>query len=149
KEIRDEKFLGIINKADYRISLRKDLILWPKWKQMYKYVNPTKRWKLSTKELSEIFFLLIKYQFSKQLWINSGVEYEIFNNLLKKPEPPPSEFVEDFRKWTLASQFSNSCAYMGYVLTSNLGVRWSRRSFEDRTEPPSTTAFVTVYVGPE
>jgi hypothetical protein len=146
---RDEKFLGIINKADYEIPLRKDLTLWPKWKQVYKYVNPTERWKLKTKELSEIFFLLITYRFSKQLRINSGVEYEIFNNLLKKPEPPPSEFVEDFRKWTLASQFSNSCAYMGYVLTSNLGVRWNRRSFEGRTEPPGTTAFVTVYVGPE
>lgn len=146
---RDEKFLGVINKANYRIPIGRSVDLWPKWKQMFQYRTPTDPRGLKTKELSEILSLLIRYQFSSQLWINSGVEYEIFNNLQEKPDPPPPGFVEDFRKLTLAFQLSNTCDYLGYRLTSNAGIRRTRRSFEGQPAETNTMAFVSVYVGSE
>jgi hypothetical protein len=145
---RDEKFFGIINKADYRIPIGGSLYFWPKWKQLFQYRRPTNPRTLRTKERSEIFSLLIRYQFSRQLWIHSGVEYEIFNNLQGKPDPPPPGYVDDFGKRTLAFQLSNTCDYLGYRLTSNAGIRRTRRSFEKESET-NTVAFVSVFVGSE
>ena len=146
---RDRVFFGVINKADYKISLlRGNLTLWPKWKQIYKFLCPTDPQKLRTKELSEIFFFLTRYQFSQDLRLDLGVEYEIFNNLIKKPTPPPPGFVEDFQMLTLAAQFSNTHDYMGYALTSNVGVRWTRRSIGGKIEK-NTIAFVNLYAGVE
>ena len=148
EEKRDRKFLGVINKADYKVPIGKSLSLWPRWKQIYKYEVPTEPWALKIEELSEIFSLLATYRFSQQLRLESGVEYEVFDNLLKKPEPPPPGFVEDFRKLTLALQISNTSSYMGYKLTSNAGVRRTERRFGKEKET-NTMAFVTVYVGME
>jgi hypothetical protein len=145
---RNEKFLGIIGKADYKIQIGKDLTVWPKWKQMLASRIPTEPRKLRTKDLSEIFFGVLRYRFNQQLWITSGTEIEIFNNLQKKPQPPPPGFMEDFKRLTLAFQLSNRCDYLGYRLTSNAGIRWTRRGFERYTET-GTVAFVSVYVGAE
>ena len=140
------KFLGIISKADYKIPMGKDLSIWPKWKQMLAFRTPTDPRRLETKDLSEIFFLVVRYQFSHPLWITSGVEFELFNNLEEEPDPLPPGFVQDFDRWTLAFQLSNQCDYMGYRLTSNAGVRWTRRDFEGDSTT-NTMAFVSVYAG--
>jgi len=145
---RDRKFFGMINKADYKIQLFKNLSIWPRWKQMYRYEVPTEPWALKRKELSEIFSLLLTYTFTEQLRLESGVEYEIFDNLMRKPQPPPPGFVEDFGRLTLAFQISNTSSYMGYKLTSNAGVRRMERRVGGQKET-NTMAFVTVYVGME
>lgn len=142
---RDRQFLGIINKADYPIRL-KSLTLWPKWKQMYQNVTPTEPGALKIRELSEILSFLATYRISAGLSLISGAEYEIFNNLLEKPDPLPPEFVEDYERLTLAFQVSNASDYMGYSLTTNIGMHWERKSFETGSRT-NTLTFVTFYAG--
>lgn len=143
---RDRRFLGIVNKADYPIRLE-SLTLWPKWKQMYKRVTPTQPGALKTKDLSELFSFLVTYRLSTTLSIISGAEYEIFRNLLDKPKPVPPEYEEDHERSTLAFQISNVSDYLGYQLTTNLGVLWERREFETGARRTNTMIFVNFFAG--
>ena len=142
---RDRRFLGIINKADYPIRL-KGLTLWPKWKQMYKRVTPTQPDVLKSKHLSELFSFLATYPLSNTLSITSGAEYEVFDNLLEKPQPVPPEYEEDYQRLTLAFQISNVSDYMGYRLTTNLGALWEKKRFEAGSST-NTMTFVSFYAG--
>jgi hypothetical protein len=143
---RDERLLGVINKADYPVFLGKNFTLWPKWKQTYMRRVPTDRSKILTNELSEIFFLMEKYVFTRQFWLESGIEYEIFRNLLEKPKVPPPNYIDDFRRITLAAQLASVTDYLGYKLTSHIGAEWDQQRFEEVIET-NLVVFVRVFAG--
>ncbi|NKB70273.1 MAG: hypothetical protein GKR89_24650 [Candidatus Latescibacteria bacterium] len=144
---RDESFFGLVLKADYPIQLTDNLRLTPRWKQLLTRRTPTDQLQLKTNDLSEIFFLMANYDVipGKLFW-ESGVEWELFNNLRDKPDPAPPAFVEDFNTLTLASQFTNISDYQGYRMTNKLGVRWQRRDLDEGSET-NFLAFLTVYAG--
>jgi len=146
--MRNQEFFGLINKADYPLRITKRFVLWPKWKSMYQRVFPTDPAQLETKELSEIGFLVGKYSILEKTWLELGVEYTIFNNLLREPTVLPPGFKRDYKGLVLAFQFSNTSDYLGYRFTSNLGFRWERKSYEYGKEIGSTF-FVRMFAGAE
>ena len=58
---RNEKFLGLINKADYRIRLGESVSLWPQWKQTLSIRTPSEKREPRSRDLSEVFFLLLSF----------------------------------------------------------------------------------------
>jgi hypothetical protein len=145
-EKRNEKFLGLINKADYRLPLGANWELWPQWKQLLALRTPTEPRKPRTRELSEILFLLLNWRISRSLWVGAGTEYELFRNLKKRPAVLPAGYQDDASRLTLGLQFSNTSDYLGYRLTSNLGLRWVRRSQQGEAET-NAMAFVDIFAG--
>ena len=131
---RDQNLFGLVTKADYTIDLGPLWNIQPKWKQLYMRKTPSRSDQLKTRELSEIFFLVNKNVLTKTLWLESGIEYEIFRNLRSLPDPVPVGYIDDFEQFVLATQFTNESAYLGYQLTANLGFRWERRNFRDESE---------------
>jgi hypothetical protein len=143
---RDERFFGLVNKADYRIVLSEALQVQPQWKQLLSIHTPTRASDLKTRELTELFFLLLNYRLSPSANLGTGVEYEVFANLRTTPQVLPAGFQPDFRRWTLATQYSIRSAYQGYEITSNVGFRWGRRSMSGVADS-NVMAFVNVYAG--
>ena len=143
---RNRKFLGLINRADYPISLGANLGVRPQWKQTLAIVTPTAKIDSKTRDLSEVFFLLLDYRISKALWLGMGMEYELFENLKKRPEILPPNYQDDFSRFTLGMQFSNNSDYLGYSLTANIGLRWLRRSSRGESST-NAVAFVEMFAG--
>ena len=143
----DERFLGLINKADRQFWATPTVSLWPQWKQRFSSRTPTNPRERSTRDLAELFFFLVNYHISPQLTLGFGTEYELFNNLKSRPEGGAVDYQDDFSRLTLASQFSNQAAYLGYELTANIGIRWTRRSVHGEEADTNTMIFVDVFAG--
>ena len=90
--------------------------------------------------------LTSKYFILPTTFIEYGVEWNLFNNLEKRPEILPPGYVDDFTGTVLAFQLSNRSAYLGYSLTMNTGFRWERRAYEVDTETNSLL-FIRVFAG--
>lgn len=143
---RDQRLFALVTKADYALPIGTEMTLQPKWKQLYLRQTPAGRDKLKTDELSEIFFLVDQYKLTNSLWLESGVEYEIFRNLIERPDPIPPGYNDDFDQLVLAAQFANESAYLGYKMVANVGGRWERKSFRKETET-NTVLFIEVFAG--
>ncbi|MBI2505371.1 MAG: hypothetical protein HYW07_19325 [Candidatus Latescibacteria bacterium] len=139
-------FLGLINKIDYPISLTPNLSFWPRWKSIYRKVNPTYSTELEISEWSQFYTLTSKYYVLPSTFLEYGVEFNVFRNLKKKPEVVPPGFVEDFTGTVLALQISNRSDYLGYAITMNTGFRWERRAFKEATDTGSLL-FVRAFAG--
>jgi hypothetical protein len=146
EDIRDRSFLGMVNKAEYPFEIKKWSLL-PRWKQLYDSTVPSQREELKTRELTEIFSFMIKRDFSANIRFTAGTEYEIFENLRKRPDPLPPGYLEDSNTWTLAGQISNFSAYQGYLITSNVGLQWSRQDVAAAPAASELFSFITVYAG--
>ena len=143
----NERFLGLINKADRQFWATQTVLLWPQWKQRFSSRTPTNPRERSTRDLAELFFFLVSYSISPQMTLGLGSEYELFNNLKSRPEGGAVDYQDDFSRLTLASQFSNQAAYLGYELTANIGIRWTRRSVHGEDADTNTMIFVDVFAG--
>jgi hypothetical protein len=97
--------------------------------------------------LTEILSLQFIRPFNRSISFIAGAEYEIFNNLRKKPDPLPSGFKLDSNTWILAGQIANRSAYLGYDLTTNVGVRWIRRDIQASPASSELLSFITVFAG--
>ncbi|MSR83232.1 MAG: hypothetical protein EXS58_09965 [Candidatus Latescibacteria bacterium] len=139
-------FLGLINKLDYPISVTSNLSFWPRWKSVYRKVNPTFSTELEISEWSQFYMLTSKYFVRPSTFIEYGVEFNIFRNLKKKPEIVPPGFVDSFTSTVLALQVSNRSDYLGYSITLNTGFRAERRVYADVTDTGSLL-FVRVFAG--
>ncbi len=145
-ELRDQSFLGIITKGEYSTGIAKwDLI--PKWKQIFQSRTPAQRNSLEIRELTEIFSLQAVRRINRNMSFIAGTEYEIFNNLRDKPDPLPSGYLLDGTSWVLAGQIANESAYLGYALTTNVGVRWIRSDFDESPASSELLSFISVYAG--
>ena len=144
--LRDRSFLGFMAKGEYPLSFRQ----WdfrPRWKQLYSKRVPARRADLKTEELTEILSIQGSRSLTRNLSLIAGAEYEIFSNLRKKPDPLPSGYLMDGNTLVLAGQLSSSSAYLGYALTTNVGLRWIRRDFDGSKASSELLSFVTVYAG--
>ena len=147
-EMRDRRFLGIVNKGEYPLEFRQWTLL-PRWKQLYNNTVPTDREDLKLSELTEIFSFMMNRQFGANIRLTAGTEYEIFQNLRKRPDPLPPGYLEDSNTWTLATQLSNMSAYQGYMITANIGLQWARQDMAKAPAASELFSFITVYVGLE
>ena len=142
----DRLFLGMINKVDYPVPITDNLSLWPRWKSIYRKINPTFSTELDITEWSQFYMLTSKYFILPTTFLEYGVEWNLFRNLEKRPEILPPGYIDDFTGTVLALQLSNRSAYLGYSLTMNTGFRWERRAFEEATETNSLI-FIRVFAG--
>ena len=105
---------------------------------------PTDKSLRSLREIEETFFLITRYAFLPDTFLDLGFEYSIFENLKRSPEVAQAGFIDDNRSLILAALFSNSSAYLGYKLTLNVGLQWQRQKFKEATLK-ETTALVRVF----
>ena len=148
---RDRSFFGLINKADYEFRLTESVTLWPKIKSTYQRTLPstiqTAKEVALTKSREETLFLVTRYSFLPQTWVDLGLEFSNFNNL-KDIENLQLGEDQDFKSTVLAVVVSNTSAYIGYRLTMNAGFQREKRTFDDASGLPDdteTTAFVRMY----
>jgi hypothetical protein len=141
---RDRSFLGVINKVDYTLKLREDLVFTPKWKSTFRRQVPTRRGLSTSRDLEETLFLITRYLLLPQSWIDVGFEFSFFENLKKRPRVPQLGFVDDFNSRIFAIMFSNTSAYLGYRLTMNAGLQREHRVLQHDTIN-SSTAFIRVF----
>ena len=144
--LRDQRFLGVITKGEYPVSIGRWHIL-SRWKQLYSSRIPASRGVLKTRDLTEIFSIQANRDINRNISFIAGVEFETFNNLRRKPDPLPPGYLLDGNTWVLAGQVANSSAYQGYALTTNVGVRWIRHDFDSSPSASELFSFITVFVG--
>ena len=141
---RNRRFLGLINKVDYKKPIGPTLTLWPKWKSTLRMEVPSKRGSRTQRNVEETLFLIGRYSFMEGTWIDLGYELSFFENLKKTPELAQADFVDDFRSTVFSILLSNSGPYLGYELTLNAGFQRERQKFEEATNKESI-AFVRVF----
>ena len=144
--LRNQRFLGMVNKAKYPLELRSwDLIL--NWKQLYSNKVPADRAAAKSEHLTEIFSLLAGRDITRNMSLMTGMEYEIANNLRDATEGLSQGSVEDGTVLILAAQVANNSAYQGYALTTNVGVQWTRENLESAPSSTRLSTFITVFAG--
>jgi hypothetical protein len=142
----DRLFLGLINKADYPLPVSDKLTFWPRWKSIFRKVDPRLAGESAVTEWSQFYMLTSQYFILPTTFVEYGVEFNLFSNLEKRPAIIPPGYVEDFTGTVLALQLTNRSSYLGYALTMNAGFLWERRAFEENTEANSLL-FVRVFAG--
>lgn len=96
-------FLGMTNRADYPIVLFENVQLWPRWKSIFRKINPTYATDLATTEWSHFFKLTSKYFVMPITSVEYGIEFDVFRDMEDKPEVVPAGFKEDFNATVLAA----------------------------------------------
>ena len=97
------------------------------------------------KEDTLILFLIGQTPILTGSEVQVGVEYTLFNQF--EEDAKALGLQEDFQELVLAVQYSNTGAYLGYALTTQLGVRINR--IDEKGQNPSTgiSQFITVIAG--
>ena len=143
---RDQSFLGVVNKGEYPLSFREWDFL-PRWKQLYSSRTPADQGVLETQELTEIFSLQATRAINDNISLTVGAEYELFYNLRERIVPLLPGYLEDGKTLILAGQVANSSSYLGYALTTNVGVRWVRQDLFATPPASDLFSFITVFAG--
>ena len=143
---RDQSFLGVVNKGEYPLSFREWDFL-PRWKQLYSSRTPADQGVLETQELTEIFSLQATRDINANIGLTVGAEYELFYNLRERIVPLLPGYLEDGKTLILAGQVANSSSYLGYALTTNVGVRWVRQDLFATPPASDLFSFITVFAG--
>ncbi len=143
---RDQRFLGVVNKGEYPLSFREWDFL-PRWKQLYSSRTPADQGVLETQELTEIFSIQATRDINDNIGLTVGAEYEFFYNLRERIVPLLPGYLEDGKTLILAGQVANSSSYLGYALTTNVGVRWVRQDLFATPSASDLFSFITVFAG--
>ena len=80
--------------------------------------------------------------------MQAGVEYTVFQQLRDSDKAVKEGLLDDFREIVGAAQFANNSNYLGYNLTTLMGLRLTRRAIDNETET-GRMAFATVFAGLE
>lgn len=146
EERRDQRFLGIVNKGEYPLSFNEWDFL-SRWKQLYSSRTPADPGVLATQELTEIFSLQATHDINNNIGVTVGAEYELFYNLRERTVPLLPGYLEDGKTLILAGQVANRSSYLGYALTTNVGVRWVRQDLFATPPASDLFSFITVFAG--
>ncbi len=137
----DYRFFGMINKAEYHGDFGRFKLL-PKVKNELRLETPLKGNDPVRKENTLILFLLARTHFLTRSDLQAGIEYTLFNQF---ENPAPAGLQDDYKEAVWALQFSNSGDYLGYKLTTQLGLRASRIDRKGEEAFTGVSQFVTVY----
>ena len=143
-ELRSRYFLGLISKADYVVRISEKLSFWPRWKSECRRQLPMRRDDLEQREVVETFFFTGRYLLLPTMWVDFGVERRLFANLVERPDVPPAGYREDYNSWVGAILYANVSDYLGYRVTTNVGVQVGRQELPEETVTESR-AFVRMY----
>ena len=141
----DGSFLGLINKAEYRLQLGK-LTLRPACKSEFRREVPVLRSQPERKEWSQLLLAVGRVSVLHSSYLEAGIEYHNFWQL-REPTPPGAE--DSFWETTTVAQLTNISDYQGYKLTTVLGFDVTRRYQEVEGTRTRTRGFLTVYAGVE
>ena len=123
-------FVGMINKAEY-VHLWRSLLLNPRFKSELLRVTPFSRSVDKRRSWDGILFLQAEIPVFQSSRIRLGWEQRFFTDLRgDEEEVQPGRRTGDFRGTALAAQLTNVSDYLGYALTTQVGMRVDRRSFE-------------------
>jgi len=134
----NEHFFGLINKVGYHVDLGY-LVLEPRWKSEYRHqsrdlVSADKR-----EEWTELLSVVTRFPILNRTFIEGGFEFLWFKDLLEKQN--------DLTSRVLAIQVTNKVAYLGYYLTTQMGVKFDRRKPRDVKARTTQESFITVFAG--
>ena len=138
--VQNEHFFGLINKASYRFDVGL-LELEPRWKSEYRHQSRDLVTAAEREELTELVSLLGRFPFMTKSFIEAGVEYLWLNDLREEQNNVTSR--------VLAVQFSNRVAYLGYNLTTQMGMKLDRRKPKGEEATTTQENFIIVYAGLE
>ena len=141
----DGSFLGLINKAEYRLQLGK-LTLSPAGKSEFRREIPVLSSQPERKEWSQLLLAVGRISVMRSSYLEAGIEYHNFRQL-RDPTPPGAE--DSFWETTTVAQLTNISDYQGYKLTTVLGFDVTRRYQEIEGTRTRTRGFLTVYAGVE
>ncbi len=133
----DRSFLGWIARADYRMPLGDTFVFTPKWKSTFRRQVPASLGAPTTSDVEQALFLLGRYSFLDETWVDLGFEASRFQTLGETADRPGTEAAQDLTSFVVAVLFSNSSAYLGYHVTLNTGFQFERQLFEDVTRRES------------
>lgn len=136
----DEFFFGIINKLEYFYQLRKIRIT-PRWKSEYRRQTYDLFSQRDREELMEIFGTIVELPFLQRSTLTAGIEYVLFKDLDVK--------INNSQSFITAGQITNVTDYQGYRLTTQAGLKFDVRDFEDPGVKTKTVTegFITIYAG--
>ena len=138
-------FLGLIAKTQYELKLGR-LTLGPAWKSEWLRQTPILRQDFRRAEINQLFMTLLRLPVLSNSFIEGGVEYHLFYQL-RDPAPPGAE--DSFKELTAAAQLTNLTQYLGYRLTTIVGLQISQRRSELLAPQTDTRGFMTIYAGVE
>jgi hypothetical protein len=142
EDLRDTyRFFGLISKADYTLRVG-DLRVQPRIKNELRLEAPVMQTAPKRKEDTLLFTLMTRFPVLTNSEIHLGAEYSLFRQL---QDPVPSELQDDYEELIGAFIMSSQVDYLGYRLTSQVGMKVGRKLGEKTT----TTSFVTLYAGAE
>jgi hypothetical protein len=145
-DLRDDFiFLGLVNKVDYTFKIG-TVDIQPRIKNELRIESPALKASPKRREDTILLFLLTRWPVLNKSSIQTGVEYTIFQQFRDSEKAVKEGLLDDFTEIVGAAQFSNTTAYLGYSLTTQMGVRLTRRSIDGDTET-GRVAFATVYAG--
>ena len=157
------QFLGLINKADYTYQLGQ-LVLQPKVKSEYLNQTAFLRADSDREEWMGIGIVQARLPVLNNSFLESGVEYSMFRELALDEDAlladGPTGDTGDFRNLVLAVQWTTLGHYLGYKLTTQFGLSYTKRWDEavvlsadglvKQSESRSFgTSFISVYAGVE
>ncbi len=141
----DASFLGLVAKTQYELKLGR-LTLGPAWKSEWLRQTPILRQDFRRAELSQLFMTLLRLPVLSNSFFEGGVEYHLYYQL-RDPAPPGAE--DSYKELTAAGQLTNLTQYLGYRLTTIIGLQISQRRSELLETQTHTRGFMTVYAGVE
>ena len=138
------RFFGLINKAEYRHQLG-NFRLSPKIKNELRREKPLMKNAPERNENTLTLFLIGQTPILTGSEVRAGVEYTIFSQ--SDEDAVSLGLQEDFKELVLAVQYSNTGAYLGYTLTTQLGFRISRVDEKNQSASTGISQFITVLAG--
>lgn len=144
-------FVGLINKADYTFSW-KFLNISPRLKSEYLRAVPFSRTLAKERSWDGLYMVLVDFPVLRRSVVRLGFEGRQFYDLeAEEGDLGAGQFSGDFRGTVWALQLTSQRDYAGYGLTTQLGLRIDRRSFEvvegKRQKQTSGLVFLSLFAG--
>ena len=144
-------FAGVINKGDLLFHVGR-LSFSPRIKSEWRNEAPFSRDEERRRSWDGIASLLVRMPFMAHTHLEFGIEGRNFAELrADEEELSPSTLTGDFRGVVYAVQLTNRRPFKSYLATTQVGLRFDRRSLEvvegNRAQRTAGLAFVTVFMG--
>ena len=144
-------FVGLIDKVSYAFSW-KSIAISPRIKSEFMRRVPFSRSAPQERSYDVLYIVLANFPILHRSYVQLGVEGRYFYDLEgDEGQLAAGEQTGDFRGTVLACQLTSTRAYSGYELTTQIGVRFDRRSLEvkdgDGERQTSGLVFLSVFAG--
>lgn len=131
-------FFGVINKISYRFDLG-NLWIEPRAKSEFRNQSIDLTSTNKRREWTRLEGLILGFPLLKHTTAQAGLELTQFKDL--------KDEANDFNGIVAAIQFTNSSAYLGYQLTTTMGLQIDRQARKEKSTRTITQSFITVYAG--